>query len=258
MARLDTVWQDRTLTRTFLDGVRGGLPMAAEQIGVVVRLLAASDRRPRRVLDLGCGDGILGAAVRDAFPGTELVLLDFSAPMLDAARQRFAGQEPQPRFVRADFGDPGWVTAVAADAPLDAIVSAYAIHHQPDARKRALYAEIIELLAPGGWFINVEHVASPTPWLARVFEDLLVDGIADYHRGAGTGKTREEVADEFVHRPDKAANILAPVEEQCAWLRALGFADVDCYFKLFEFAVFGGRRLGIELAERPQAAAVAD
>ncbi|HMQ52517.1 MAG TPA: class I SAM-dependent methyltransferase, partial [Anaerolineae bacterium] len=31
-------------------------------------------------------------------------------------------------------------------------------------------------------------------------------------------------------------------ETQCAWLRQLGFADVDCYFKIFELAVFGGRR----------------
>jgi hypothetical protein len=27
-----------------------------------------------------------------------------------------------------------------------------------------------------------------------------------------------------------------------AWLREIGYVDVDCYFKSFEFAVFGGRR----------------
>ena len=37
-------------------------------------------------------------------------------------------------------------------------------------------------------------------------------------------------------------NILAPVELQCEWLRRIGFEDVDCYFKIFELAVFGGRR----------------
>jgi len=45
-----------------------------------------------------------------------------------------------------------------------------------------------------------------------------------------------------LHRPDKAANILAPVETQCRWLRRIGFVEVDCYFKHFELAVFGGRR----------------
>jgi len=54
--------------------------------------------------------------------------------------------------------------------------------------------------------------------------------------------TREQVAHEFVHRPDKAANILAPVEAQCEWPRACGYEDVDCFFKVFELAVFGGRK----------------
>ena len=64
-----------------------------------------------------------------------------------------------------------------------------------------------------------------------------------WHRVRLAGaKTRAAVADEYHNRPDKAANILVPVEVQCDWLRACGFGDVDCYFKAFELAVFGGRR----------------
>ncbi len=47
---------------------------------------------------------------------------------------------------------------------------------------------------------------------------------------------------QFVNRADRAANILAPVEDQCRWLRAIGFRDVDCYFRIYELAVFGGRK----------------
>jgi hypothetical protein len=36
--------------------------------------------------------------------------------------------------------------------------------------------------------------------------------------------------------------ILAPVDLQCAWLRLIGFQDVDCFFKVFELALFGGRK----------------
>ena len=31
-------------------------------------------------------------------------------------------------------------------------------------------------------------------------------------------------------------------ELQCDWRRHLGFVDVDCYLKIFELALFGGRR----------------
>jgi hypothetical protein len=71
----------------------------------------------------------------------------------------------------------------------------------------------------------------------------LIDSLYAVHQKNGSGKTRAQVANEFVYRPDKVANILALVERQCAWLRESGFQDTDCYFKAFELAVFGGRRL---------------
>jgi hypothetical protein len=54
--------------------------------------------------------------------------------------------------------------------------------------------------------------------------------------------TFEEIAQEYKNRPDKAANILAPVELQCDWLREIGYEEVDCYFRIYELAVFAGRR----------------
>jgi hypothetical protein len=69
-----------------------------------------------------------------------------------------------------------------------------------------------------------------------------MDSIIEYNRAMGKGKSREQAVTEFFNRPDKNANILAPVEDQCVWLREAGFADVDCFFKVFELAVFGGRR----------------
>ena len=34
----------------------------------------------------------------------------------------------------------------------------------------------------------------------------------------------------------------APLDEQLGWLRAAGFADVDCPFKAWRFAVYSGTR----------------
>ncbi len=56
------------------------------------------------------------------------------------------------------------------------------------------------------------------------------------------GKMREEVAQTYYSRTDKTANLLAPVESQCQWLREIGYRDVDCYMKIFELALFGARR----------------
>lgn len=237
-------WKSAALVRTFLAGVRGGIPLAAEQIDVMARVIGARGVAVHRILDLGCGSGVLARALLARYPQARCTLVDFSAPMLDAAREQLRSYEPQPQFVLADLGTPDWRRLLASADMYDVVVSGYAIHHLPDQRKRDLYREIFALLVPGGMFVNIEHVASPTPWLERIADDLMIDSLHGFQTRQGSGKSRHEVAEEFAHRPDKAANILAPLEMQCEWLRGCGFEDVDCYFKIFELAVFGGRRPG--------------
>lgn len=242
MGRLDEVWKEAALVRAYLEGVRGGIPFAAEQIAVMLRVVAAAARPVHRLADLGCGGGVLARALLTQHPDADSTLVDFSEPMLVEARRQLGSHVPRPCFVASDLGTPAWTRAVGERAPFDVVVSGYAIHHLPDDRKRQLYAEIFSLLAPGGTFVNIEHVASATARLEAIADEVMIDSLHAFHCAQGTGKTREQVADDFVRRPDKTANILAPVEQQCEWLRALGFEDVDCYFKIFELAVFGGRR----------------
>ena len=72
----------------------------------------------------------------------------------------------------------------------------------------------------------------------------VVDGDVLVWRRQEHGETvsLEEVRTEYVSRPDRADNILALVEDQCGWLREIGFQDVDCFWKYFELAIFGGCR----------------
>jgi SAM-dependent methyltransferase len=243
MKRQDTVWQQPELVRTFIEEVRGGVPYAADQIVAMLRVIGSGGGRVRRIADLGCGSGVTAAAILAQHPDAAAVLVDFSEPMMASARTALGARRPAPEFVVADLADAAWTARVRVYAPFDVVASSYAIHHLTDARKRALYGEIHALLAPGGWFVNIEHVASHTPYVEALSDDLMIDSIHAFQRGKGAERSREQVARDFVHRPDKAANILAPVEEQCEWLRAAGFSDVDCFFKVFELAVFGGRRL---------------
>ena len=235
------VWKTQELARLFLDDVRGALPLAAEQLAVVSRLAAAARPDLADFLDLGCGNGPLGRALLQRFPRARGVFLDFSPPMLQAARDEI-GPTDAHRFVQADLASPAWLDALGCGASFDAVVSGLAIHHLPDGRKRDLYGEVHALLRPGGLFLNLEHVSSPTEWVSRRHEEEMVDALLAFDAARDGRKTREEVTKAFRRQQQDTGNILAPVELQCRWLRDLGFQHVDCYFKLFEFALFGGLR----------------
>lgn len=242
MSGQNSQWTTQALTRTYLEGVRGAIPLAEAQIEVVLKIVAAWCRGVQeriRVLDLGCGDGILGRAVLDRYPGAHVVFVGFSAPMLDAARAEL-GADSAAQLVQADFSSPDWLGHLDGTG-FDVVLSGFSIHHQSDERKRTLYAEVYDLLAPAGFSWTWSTLARLRQRL-RHCSTSTFDHLYDYHRRSDPGVTRQEVAETYYNRPDKAENVLAFVETQCRWLRQIGFKDVDCFLKVFELALFGGRK----------------
>jgi tRNA (cmo5U34)-methyltransferase len=179
-------------------------------------LLDIVPRDARRILDLGTGDGRLLALLQADRADALGVGLDFSDVMLDAARRRFAGDD-RVELVRHDLADP-----LPALGTCDAVVSSMAIHHLEHERKRSLYAEVFDLLEPGGVFANFEHVASPTRRLHLAFFAAIGEPIE-----------HEDPSDR-----------LLDVETQLGWLREIGFDDVDCYWKWREMALLAGVKPG--------------
>jgi len=166
----------------------------------------------RRILDLGTGDGRLLALARSNHLDAEAVAIDFSPAMLEAVRKRF-DRDSQVTIIEHNMDSP-----LPELDKFDAVISSFAIHHLVHERKRALYAEVYDLLNAGGVFCNLEHVASPTP---RLHEEFL-------HRIGFTVETEDP------------SNKLLDVETQLGWLRQIGFTHVDCHWKWRELALLAG------------------
>lgn len=187
------------------------IPHRAEGESVLLELIPGA---ARRVLDLGTGDGHLLALLRAARPGLEGVGLDCSELMLERARARFDGQEGV-EIVVHDLVEP-----LPDIGPFDAVVSSFVIHHLEDERKRSLYGEALELLRPGGVFVNLEHVSSPTRRLHEAFFAAIEEPLEN-----------EDPSDRTVD-----------AWTQAGWLREAGFEDADCVWKWRELGLLAGVR----------------
>ncbi|RMH67077.1 MAG: class I SAM-dependent methyltransferase [Actinomyces sp.] len=183
--------------------------------------------RVERVCDLGAGTGLFTEMLAADHPGARFVLLDGVPEMLEQAAARL-GTDRFEYLV-------GLLTDELPEGPFDAVVSALAIHHLDDGAKRDLYGRIVEVLVPGGVFVNADQVLAPTPRL----EHRQVRRWRE--RATAAGATPEDLR---AAARRMAADRCAPVEPQLEWLRDAGFVDVDCPFRDHRFAVLVGRRPG--------------
>src|SRR5215213_6839084 len=115
----DEVWKLPAIVDRYLS-YRTAIPLAQEQIGVMMAILKTSAQPVENFLDLGCGDGILGASVLGDYPSARGVLVDFSKPMLEQAREQLKEYTGQLSFENLDYGDPAWAQRMQPYGPFDA------------------------------------------------------------------------------------------------------------------------------------------
>jgi ubiquinone/menaquinone biosynthesis C-methylase UbiE len=113
-----------------------------------------------RVLELGVGTGVNLAWYE---PSVDLVAVDFSASMLQLARQR------------ACRSDPAWVQADAlalpfADGSFDHVVASLFFCSIADPPKAL--SEVRRVLCPGGRLLLLEHVRGKSKLMARLTDWL--------------------------------------------------------------------------------------
>jgi len=230
-------WQREELAASFAERRRVLIPLLELQEDVLARLFARSEHPVKRFLDIGAGAGAMSELMlRTAGEGSEPhgVLVDFSEPMLARAAANLTAYAGRWQAVTGDLNGPGWRDALPCGR-YDAVVSGLAIHHLPPERKPALFAEILELLEPGGMFVNMDYVAIDGPLRGLFDEQMLANAVRAERDSGGTRPEHEVDLEDDDDRPDT-------VEDQLRWLRDAGFEQVEVHFKWAEAAVFGGTR----------------
>ena len=190
------------------------------------------------ILDVGAGYGAVSQYILDRFSNARCIAQDGSEPMLSRARAVSVTYGGRLVPYRSDLFGPNWLPK--SFGPFDAAVSSSCLHNLRDFKRISeIYAEIRQHLKPGGVFLNLDLLNAPTSALQQRYTSVA----AARRQRQGGGREDIGAMTRQAHRPPAPAGtgpFPANLAQQLAALKAAGFAEVDCFWKDLQRALFGG------------------
>ena len=235
----NTRWADKEFAEQYIDNAEIYILERQRMFGIMRSCIRhfLSGKKDIRVLDLGCGDGIVTSNVLDVDNSISATLVDASAEMLEKAKERFKGIR-NIDYVKATFQEI--VENALPEKGYDVVVSSMAIHHLNMDEKQNFFAAISRHMRSGGHFINIDVVLPPSgpldEWYMKLWEEWMDEKRAEL-------KAFDEPSGDVIVRYKKGReNQPDTIEYQLDVLRSAGFTDVDCYYKYGIFVVYGGTK----------------
>lgn len=188
--------------------------------------LAETDAPEPSILDIGAGTGLLSALLLKKYPRASLTLIDVSDQMVEMARQRFRN-DYDIEYIIDDFARHHF------SKPFDIIVSSLAIHHLDEPEKAAVYRNVYNTLKKPGCFINADQVLGSTIYLENLYKE-------EWKRKVLSSPLSREQISQAVERT--RMDRMSTLEDQLSWLRDVGFGEVDCVYKYYNFVVMYARK----------------
>ncbi len=228
-------WQDPADAQSWIEERTKRNPLRSEHLSLVLELLAVLQPDGQRILDLGCGDGVVAALLLDRFPTAHLTGVDTSPPMLERAGERLAPYPGRWRLYQSTM--QGLDALALPPASFDAAIGIQSIHHLNREEKQTLFQRVAGLLRPGGLFLLSDRVR------------LAAAGLFPYHRAIWNRVQAQHSLPTAPAEYTYASHLYAAasrgdqpdtVEDQLAWLQAAGFGAVDCFYRYVQRAIFGG------------------
>ena len=200
------------------------IPFYDQQRDLIVRLIPFSRSATLRVLDLGCGPGLLSAAILREFSRARLTAFDLTEEMLDSCRAT-TGHSNRVTYQLGDF------RADDFGSQYDVIVASLSLHHLTRAERPEFFRRAYASLAIGGILIASEVIVDESPVIRerqyRLWQEFMVsqgeDGMFWYEKHLMKDHPME-------------------VSALVSMLSDAGFAATGCFWRYLNFAIIGAHK----------------
>lgn len=177
--------------------------------------------KPKRVIDLGAGTGLLTYFWFQHYPDSEYVLVDIADEMLDVARKRFKTIE------NISYESENYIHKLP-DTDFDTVISALSIHHLEDSDKITLFSRIYDNLPNGGLFVNYDQFCA---------EQMQIDHWFNSYWEAQIKRSGLTDTDLALWRERRKLDKECSVEQEVAMLKKCKFTIVKCVYSCQKFSV---------------------
>jgi len=216
-------------------------PNRSKMVQIAIEVLPFPKTVALQAIDLGIGTGYFTEQFLNHFPNSRVLGVDGAQPMVELAKERLKSLTSRVEFVIGDFRDLKQLAPNAGTA--DVVFSAYALHHLARSDKKNVLRTVVELLVPGGWFINADLIGANSPELESRLQELRVAGIVERasgsdHRFADSASTRRFLDDLEKNERDQPLTL----SEDLAVLRSSGLKNVSAFWLEYRELVSGGQK----------------
>lgn len=183
--------------------------------------IVSNIEKPKRILDLGAGTGLLSSFWYKYCPDSEYVLVDIAGDMLNVARKRFAGID----CVYCRILD---YSKELPKEDFDVIISALSIHHLDNTDKIKLFERIYNKLPDGGLFVNYDQFCAGHSEINKWFDSYWENQLSS------SGLKDDDIN---LWKERRKLDRECSVEEELQMLRNVGFKIVKCIYSYQKFSV---------------------
>lgn len=232
-------WAKAEITQEYRDGADVFIVERVRLLEILKSFYShfIGNKSENNVLDLGCGDGIVMHELLKTDNSIVATLIDGSEDMVNKAKERLKDFK-NIQFIQASFQEILEKNIILQN--YDFIVSSLAIHHLTLNEKTALFKNIYSHLKSNGYFLNIDVILAPSNTLEQWYLSLWKQWISERKSFFGIeGDRYDDIIRRYKDNTDNKPDIL---DAQLNTLKAIGFNDVDCFYKYGIFTIYGGRK----------------
>ncbi|MDR0913256.1 MAG: class I SAM-dependent methyltransferase [Methanobrevibacter sp.] len=203
------------------------IPKYIESIDALINSIPFEENAKIRVLDLGCGTGVITKHIKEIYENSIVTCIDLSEKMIEIAKKNLK-EYKNIDYLVGNFLDYDFKKGY------DLVVSSLAIHHLvSDEDKKRLYKNIYEILNNNGVFYNNDKVQPPNEHIGKLYHDIFIKNLKNNYND----KINEisQSADDH----DYPSQLF----DQLKWLEEIGFKNIEVIWKYYGHGVYGGEKI---------------